>query len=175
MPGSESTCNTAAGDTWETNDTCQNPNAFIVAWGTASNVYDQLGGAVDLDLFITGTLDAGESYLPLALLAGNPTDLNNPEDDEEMESQLRANPAGTEVFAAYNGTQTDPEDGSITDKLSWFIAGSAMNLDEENQEEAQSPDLVYSNGASVDSKSAGSSTPWMLLMGLLLGAVRRRY
>jgi len=175
MPGSEPTCDTAAGDTWETNDTCQNPNAFIVAWGTASNVYDQLGGAVDLDLFITGTLDAGESYLPLALLAGNPTDLNNPEDDEEMESQLRANPAGTEVFAAYNGTQSDPEDGSITDKLSWFIAGSAMNLDEENQEEAQSPELVYSNGASVSSDSAGSSAPWILLMGLLLGTLRRRY
>ena len=173
MPGSEATCDTAAGDNWETNDTCQNPDAFIVAWGTASNVYDQIGGSVDLDLFITGTMDAGETYLPLALLAGNPTDLNNPEDDEEMESQLRANPAGTAVYAAYNGTKTDPDDATITDKLSWFIAGSAMNLDEESQ--ALAPELLYSNGATAKSDSAGSTTYFgIFTLMALLGLGRRR-
>lgn len=172
MAGSESTCDTAAGDTWETNDTCQNPDAFIIAWGTALNVYDQLGGAVDLDLYITGTIDAGKTYLPLALLAGNPTDLNNPEEDEEMESQLRANPAGTAVYAAYNGTKTDPEDGTITDKLSWFIAGNAFNLDQENQDEVVS---LYSNGASVESDSAGSATGLgIFTLAALLGLGRRR-
>lgn len=169
MPGSESTC--TAGETWETNDTCQNPDAYIVAWGTQSNVYDQLGGAVDLDLYVTGTLDSGDSYLPLALLAGNPTDLNNPEDDEEAESQLRANPAGTALYAVYNGTEVDPADDTITDGLSWFISGSALNLDEENREGI----ISYSNSADLDSDHGGALGFLSFgLLGLLGFATRRR-
>ena len=168
-PGSESSC--AEGDTWETNDACQNPDAFIVAWGTESNVYDQLGGAKDLDLYVTGTQDAGETYLPVALLAGNPADLNNPEDDEEMESQLRTTPAGTALYATYNGTLVDPDDDTITDTHAWFVAGAAMNLDEEAQ---QAVVAQYSDGASVDSDNAGSTTPLMVALAGLLGLMRRR-
>ncbi len=169
MPGSESTC--TEGETWETNDACQNPDAYIVAWGTQSNVYDQLGGAVDLDLYVTGTLNAGDSYLPLALLAGNPTDLNNPEDDEEAESQLRANPAGTALYAVYNGTHADSTDATITDTLSWFISGSALNLDEENREGI----ISYSNSADLDSDSGGALGFLSFgLLGLLGFASRRR-
>ncbi|MDK2777764.1 MAG: hypothetical protein KYX62_08900 [Pseudomonadota bacterium] len=179
MPGSESTC--TAGETWETNDTCQNPDAYIVAWGTQSNVYDQLGGAVDLDLYVTGTLDSGDSYLPLALLAGNPTDLNNPEDDEEAESQLRANPAGTALYAVYNGTKeeldsegnpiTDSEGNPIIDTLSWFVSGSALNLDEENREGI----ISYSNSADLDSDHGGALGFLSFgLLGLLGFATRRR-
>ena len=153
------------------NDTCQNPDAYIVAWGTQSNVYDQLGGAVDLDLYVTGTLDSGDSYLPLALLAGNPTDLNNPEDDEEAESQLRANPAGTALYAVYNGTEVDPADDTITDGLSWFISGSALNLDEENREGI----ISYSNSADLDSDHGGALGFLSFgLLGLLGFATRRR-
>ncbi|MEK9766150.1 MAG: choice-of-anchor O protein, partial [Thalassolituus sp.] len=168
-PASESTCN--EGDTWESNDACQNPDAFIVAWGTESNVYDQLGGAKDLDLYVTGTLNSGESYLPVALLAGNPTDLNNPDDDEEMESQLRTNPAGSALYAVYNGTLVDPDDSAITDTHAWFVAGAAMNLDDEAQ---QAVSAQYSDGASVDSDNAGSTTPLMIALAGLLGLVRRR-
>ena len=169
MPGSESTC--TAGETWETNDTCQNPDAYIVAWGTETNVYDQIGGAVDLDLYVTGTLNSGDSYLPLALLAGNPADLNNPEDDEESESQLRANPAGTALYAVYNGTHVDPSNSAITDTHAWFISGSALNLDEENREGV----ISYSNSAAVDSDSAGALGMLSFgLLGLLAGVSRRR-
>ena len=176
MPSSTTACDTDAGDTWETNDDCQNPDAYIVAWGTAQNTYDQLGSGVDLDLFVTGTLDNGATYLPLALMAGNPVDLNNPEDDEEAESQLRSTPAGTALFAVYNGSQTDGSDASITDHHAWFIGGGALNLDPEN---IIGEIIIPGSSESVDrvnisTKSGGALSFLMLAVLALLRRQRQQ-
>lgn len=171
-PGDGPTCDRDAGDTWETNDDCQNPDAYVVAWGTEQNVYDQLGGSMDLDIFVTGTLNAGNTYLPLALLAGNPANLNNPEDDEEAESQLRPNPAATALYAVYNGNQVDPSNGSIIDTHAKFISGNALNLDEENRIDV--PIYSYETLAELDSDKSGSLGVALLGMLGLLGLRRRR-
>ena len=38
---------------------------MIVAFGTQTNVYEHIGGAVDLDIFITRTTDRGASFEPM--------------------------------------------------------------------------------------------------------------
>ncbi|MGD8607252.1 MAG: choice-of-anchor O protein [Myxococcales bacterium] len=79
---------------------CKDPSTFIVAWSTETNVYEQLGGARDLDIFITRSTDSGVSYEPYQVLA----DARSPNLDEldEMESQIRPTPDGRTVFAVWN-------------------------------------------------------------------------
>ncbi len=79
---------------------CRDPNTFIVAWGTETNIYEHLGGADDLDVFITRSTDKGVSYEPYRPLAGAESPSFN--ELEEMESQLRATPDGKTVFSVWN-------------------------------------------------------------------------
>lgn len=87
---------------------CRDPNTFIVAWSTETNVYEQIGGARDLDIFITRSTDNGVSYEPYQVLA----DGRSPNLDEldEMESQIRPTPDGRTVFAVWN--EVSEETGS---------------------------------------------------------------
>ena len=79
---------------------CRDPNTFIVAWGTETNIYELQGGAEDLDIFITRSTDKGVSYEPYRLLAGAESPSFN--ELEEMESQLRPTPDGKTVFSVWN-------------------------------------------------------------------------
>ena len=79
---------------------CRDPRTFVVAWGTETNVYEHLGGAEDIDIFITRSTDKGATYEPYQVLAG----AKSPEFNEldEMESQLRPTPDGKTVFNVWN-------------------------------------------------------------------------
>ena len=79
---------------------CRDPKTFVVAWGTETNVYEHLGGAEDIDIFITRSTDKGVTYEPYQMLAG----AESPEFNEldEMESQLRPTPDGKTVFSVWN-------------------------------------------------------------------------
>ena len=79
---------------------CRDPKTFIVAWGTETNTYEHLGGAEDIDIFITRSTDKGATYEPYQLLAG----AKSPEFNEldEMESQLRPTPDGKTVYSVWN-------------------------------------------------------------------------
>ena len=79
---------------------CRDPRTFVVAWGTETNVYEHVGGAEDIDIFITRSTDKGVTYEPYQLLAG----AESPEFNEldEMESQLRPTPDGKTVFSVWN-------------------------------------------------------------------------
>lgn len=79
---------------------CRDPKTFVVAWGTETNVYEHLGGAEDIDIFITRSTDKGVTYEPYQVLAG----AESPEFNEldEMESQLRPTPDGKTVFNVWN-------------------------------------------------------------------------
>lgn len=169
-PGDGPTCDRGSGDTWENNPDCQNADAYAMAWVTAENGAGGEEGGTDLDIFVTGTLDSGDSYLPTAVLAGDPTAPNDPAGEPAAEPQLRVNPAGTALYAVYNGTAGDLLDASIKDHHAWFISGAALNLDPENL--VNVPDRTRL--ADIDSDKSGSLG--MVLLGMLglLGLRRKR-
>jgi len=82
-----------------------NPDAFIVAWGTQTNVASHIEEAEDLDIFYTRSFDKGVTYEPVVGVA-------NPSGNARFESQLRLSPDGTKVYAAWNET-----DGVTTDAV----------------------------------------------------------
>jgi MYXO-CTERM domain-containing protein len=73
---------------------CSAASTFVVAYGTQLNTYEHLGGAEDLDIFITRSLDNGGSYEPTKRLASG--------DASELESQLAPTPDGRRVFSVWN-------------------------------------------------------------------------
>lgn len=103
-PGSTSACdpvNAPAGEN------CQNPNAFIVAWGTQENTYSHIGSGAELDIFVTKTRDAGATYEPLKLLSADVIMPFDPEGDDDFESQLRMKPNGDNLYAVWMEASTD--------------------------------------------------------------------
>ncbi len=79
---------------------CRDPKTFVVAWGTETNVYEHLGGAADVDIFMTRSTDKGATYEPYQVLAG--AKAPNFNELDEMESQLRPTPDGKTVFSVWN-------------------------------------------------------------------------
>lgn len=73
---------------------CQNKAVVLAAWGTETNVYSHLGGAVHLNIYVTRTGDKLASLEPVVTLAGSPA--------AEGESQLRMSPDGSEVYVVWN-------------------------------------------------------------------------
>ena len=81
----------------------QNASAFIIAWGTQTNVPEHLGGAEDLEIYYTRTFDKGVTYEPVVTIA-------NPASNARFESQLRPSQDGQTLYAAWNeytGTETN--------------------------------------------------------------------
>ena len=86
----------------------QDPNVAYVVWGTEQNQYEHRSvGVMDLDIYLTCTLDLGETYSPIVTLAGG--------DGAQSESQLRTTPDGLTVWAVCN--DTDPVSGDVE---AWF-------------------------------------------------------
>jgi hypothetical protein len=69
------------------------PGAFVVAWSTQTNVVEGQEEAVPLDLWVTRTRDAGETFEPVVPLAAR--------EARESECQLRVDDAAREVYAVY--------------------------------------------------------------------------
>lgn len=95
-PGSGPGCpsgDPGAPDTTHTED-CTDGKAFVVAWGTETNVYEHLGGAEDLDLYITRTTNKGVTFeTPVAFAAAEADDL---------ESQINLTPDGSRAYLVWN-------------------------------------------------------------------------
>ena len=80
----------------------QDTSAFVIAWGTQTNVPEHLGGAEELDIHYTRTFDKGENFEPVVTVP-------NPNGYARFESQLRPTPDGQTVNMAWNentGTAT---------------------------------------------------------------------
>ncbi len=73
---------------------CSAGGTFVVAWGTQLNTYEHLGGAEDLDIFITRSTDRGMTFEPTKRLASG--------DAIQLESQLRPTPDGKRIFNVWN-------------------------------------------------------------------------
>ena len=93
MPGNGPGCANPAAPT--NPEDCQNPAVLLIAWGTETNVYSHLGGAVDLEIYYTRTRDKAQTIEPVQVVAGRT------EYDHRFESQLRPTPAGNLVYAVW--------------------------------------------------------------------------
>ena len=121
---------------------CRDPKTFIVAWGTETNVYEHLGGAEDIDIFITRSTDRGATYEPYQLLAG----AQSPDFNEldEMESQLRPTPDGKTVFNVWN------EVGAETGANAMFAIAVETEIPIEPPPDAGVPDAAVPDAAVPD-------------------------
>jgi len=97
MPGNQPGCTDPGNITNPEN--CQNKNVVIAAWGTETNVYEHIGGAHNLDIYFTRTIDKATHWEPLTMLASGP--------NIQGESQLRVTPDGNRIFAVWNETRSD--------------------------------------------------------------------
>ena len=112
MPGNGPGCTDPANITNPEN--CQNKSVLIAAWGTETNVYEHIGGAENLDVYLTRTTDKGSHWEPLVALASG-TNIQG-------ESQLRVTPDGNRVFAVWNETRS----GGATNSM--FKYGEPVTL-----------------------------------------------
>ena len=82
----------------------QDDDAFVIAWGTETNVYEGLELATPLDIMITRTFDQGATFEPVVPMAMA--------DTEEFESQLRTTDDVSTVAAVWMDS-----DGTVADVM----------------------------------------------------------
>jgi len=150
-------------------DNCSNPDTFVIAWGTQRNTYEQLGSGAELDLFVTATKDAGESYLPLAVMSGDPDSINDEASGAAYESQLRTNPAGNRLYAVWQKEREDiAADGNLDVMVRFLSADLTARDASAERDNSQMLPLV-----TKEDDSSGSFNPGALLL-LLWGLWLRR-
>ena len=96
----------------------QDDAAFIVAWGTETNVYEGIEESVALDVQITRSLDQGETFEAVRNITGTA--------NAEFESQLRVTEDCGKVYAVWmsnDGTRTDAMFGISSP---WQDLGSSL-------------------------------------------------
>ena len=77
-----------------------NPNAFVIAWGTQTNVASHIEDPQDLDIFYTRSFNKGATFEPVVRV-------DNPNNMARFESQLRPTPDGLTVYAVWNEESSD--------------------------------------------------------------------
>jgi hypothetical protein len=86
---------------------CQNKPVFYAAWGVEVNQYEAVSeGSIDMDLYLTLSEDYGATYLPVVQVAQGTEDISMG-GTRNGESQLRINPAGTQVYLTWMQTSND--------------------------------------------------------------------
>jgi len=154
-PGNGSGCPSGdpmGGDT--TNEEhCSAGGTFVIAWGTQLNTYEHLGGAEDIDIFITRTTNRGMSYEPVKRLAGG--------DSIQLESQLRPTPDGKRIFSVWN---EDVENGvdakfatvwEVEGEVTGTTGGETTGGDTQGDTEGDSGSST--SGAGTDGTSGGGT------------------
>lgn len=161
---------------------CSNPSTFVIAWSAETNVYEQLGGARDLDIFITRTTDLGDTFEPYQVLAG--TESPNFDELDEMESQIRPTPDGRTVFGVWNEVSEE------TGANSRFAIAVEREIPVEPEPDGGLPDggvpdagvpdggtgatLITSGCAVSRAPSNAGPNLWLLWAAALLALRRRR-
>ncbi len=133
-----------------------NPNAFIVAWGSQTNVASHVEDAQDLDVFYTRTFDNGATYEPVVKIA-------NPDANPRYESQLRLTPDGQTVYSAWN-------EESATGTESMFAVGTSGPITGEDPYESVLATISSEVTDATTSTSGGSASIFEgVLLPLLVG------
>ncbi|MEA3404721.1 MAG: choice-of-anchor O protein [Pseudomonadota bacterium] len=96
-----------------------NPEAFIIAWGTQTNVASHLEDPSDVDIFYTRSFDKGVNMEPIVRI-------DNPDSAGRFESQLRPTPDGQTLYAVWNEEKAD---GSVNAMFSKAVNGEVTGED----------------------------------------------
>ncbi len=147
--------------TTDTED-CKDSAVFYVAWGTETNVREQVGGAVDLDLFITRTTDKGQTFEPVQTLAGVV--------DEEFESQIRPTPAGNMLYAVWNQDGPSGTESEFTMGTATFIPEADVALTASASDTSVRNKKTFTVTLSVDNNGPDDATN-VLVAGTLPATV----
>ena len=155
MPGNGPGCTDPDNITRPEN--CQNKSVLLAAWGTETNVYEHIGGAENLDVYLTRTTNKGSYWEPLVALASG---INN-----QGESQLRVTPDGNRVFAVWNEVRSDGatnsmfkygepvtllSDVAVTTSSIPAAVYAGTNIDVDYQVENLGPDRAYDINLIID-------------------------
>lgn len=153
-PGSGPGCSNPAAPT-DPRD-CQNPDVVVAAWGTETNVYSHIGGAVNLDIFITRTTNQAQSFEPVITLAGG--------SNIQGESQLRITPDGSEIYVVWTEQKSNGDVNSMYAQLT----GQEIPLNEDE------PPVENNFGCSFNPNGRFDPLlPGLLALSLLLLSVRQ--
>jgi len=96
-----------------------NPDAFIIAWGSQTNVASHLEDPSDVDIFYTRSFDKGETMEPIVRI-------DNPDGSGRFESQLRPTPDGQTLYGVWNEEKAD---GSVNAMFSKAVNGEVVGED----------------------------------------------
>ena len=142
-----------------------NPNAFIVAWGTQTNVASHIEEAVDQDIYYTRSFDKGVTYEPVVRV-------DNPNNVSRFESQLRLTPDGQTVYAVWNEQSASGVDAISVKAITGDVTGEYPYVPPyvpPTADDTTSDTIVASTGGGSASVFDGMLMP--ALIGLFMGLV----
>jgi len=93
-----------------------NPEAFVIAWGTQTNVATHLEDPIDQDIYYTRSFDKGVNYEPVVKV-------DNPGNASRFESQLRPTPDGQTLYAVWNEESAGTVEAIASKAISGEITG----------------------------------------------------
>ena len=147
----------------------QNTSAFVIAWGTQTNVPEHLGGAEELDIYYTRTFDKGVTFEPVISVP-------NPDGVARFESQLRPTPDGQTVYMAWNENTATATNAMFSQGLTETVADPVVPIVPVDPVVSNDPVALVDTGSSSDGLF-GLSFSWitagLVAFGLLLR--RRRF
>ena len=132
-----------------------NPDAFVIAWGTQTNVASHIEEAEDVEIFYTRSFDKGVTFEPVVSVA-------NPNNASRFESQLRPSPDGQTVYAVWN----EESNGAVDAISAVAITGEVTDVPVVTPPVTDT--TVASSGGSA---SVFSGLIMPALVGLLMGII----
>lgn len=116
---------------------CQAKEVIVAAWGTATNVYDALGGAKNLEILYSRTTDSGGRFEQTVFAPGR-------RENYRSESQIRTTPGGNVVYSTW--AQVNATSGR-SDAM--FSVGRAITAMADLKMSCVVPDALVSTGMPV--------------------------
>ncbi len=129
-------------------DGTYNPDAFVIAWGTQTNVASHIEDPEELDIYYTRSFDKGATFEPIVKV-------DNPNGAARFESQLRPTPDGRTVYAVWN----EDDNGAVDAVHAVAISGEATGED------------PYDTGVETSSSGGSASVLDGVLLPSLLAAL----
>ncbi|PKL95703.1 MAG: hypothetical protein CVV18_04480 [Gammaproteobacteria bacterium HGW-Gammaproteobacteria-8] len=96
---------------------CSNPDIFYFGFGTQTNV-NNFEQPVDVDIFMGVSQDGGQSYSAIQAVTAGDVLNNNPDDEEDLETQMKIRPDGLQAFVFWTGTPPGGPDNADFRRLS---------------------------------------------------------
>ncbi|BCN94143.1 hypothetical protein THMIRHAM_19280 [Thiomicrorhabdus immobilis] len=139
-----------------------NPDAFVVAWGTQTNVASHLEDPVDQDIYYTRSFDKGVTYEPVVRV-------DNPNNLSRFESQLRPTPDGQTVYAVWNEQSVSGVDAILAKAISGEVTGEFPYIPPYIPPTPTTGDTTVASSGGSASLFGGMLMP--ALIGLFMGLI----